>query len=207
MKLYYSRGACSLGVRITINELGIECEYESVNIKNKLTETEKDYLLINPKGAVPALLINNKEILTENVAIQIYLAEKFNGTKLLPKTDDMKRYRVFEWLSFISTDIHKSFGGLFNPNIKDDIKETVFKPILKNKLSLVERHLMKQKYLVGDDFTLADSYMFVMLSWLKGVKLDVHHWPTVSKYFDELKKRPSVIKSLQQEGLIDTAKA
>lgn len=199
MKLFYSSGACSLSVRITLHELDVKCDFESVNLKNKQTQSEKDFLLINPKGAVPTLVLDNNEVLTENVAIQIYLAEKYNGSKLLP-LDNMKRYRVIEWLSFIASDLHKTCGSLFNPNLPEDIKNSVFKPPLKQKLSYIERHLLKNKYLVDDQFSLADSYLFVILSWLTIFKMDIHHWPTVAKYFAELKKRPSVIQALQEEN-------
>lgn len=202
MKLFYSRGACSLSVRITLYELDVKCDFESVNLKTKQTESEKDFLLTNPKGAVPTLVLDNKEILTENVAILIYLAEKYNGSKLFPQ-ENMKHYRVIEWLSFIASDLHKTCGSLFNPNLSEDIKSSVFKPQLKQKLSYIERHLSKNKYLVDDQFSLADSYLFVILSWLKSFKLDINHWPTVAKYHAELKKRPSIIQALQEEGLVN----
>jgi len=201
MKLFYSNGACSLAVRITLHELDVKCDFESVNLKSKQTKSEKDFFLINPKGAVPTLVLDNNDILTENIAIQIYLAEKYNGSKLFPH-ENMKRYRVIEWLGFIASDLHKTCGNLFNPNLPENLKNSVFKPLLKQKLSYIERHLSKNKYLVDDQFSLADSYLFVILSWLKIFKIDIHFWPTVAKYFLELKKRPSIIQALQEEGLI-----
>src|SRR5688572_12009519 len=113
MKLYYSKGACSLAVRIILHEIGAACEFEAVDLATKKTETGMDFLKINPKGAVPTLILDDKAILTENAVIQQYLAEKYHATQLLPPLGDMKRYRVLEWLNFISTDLHKSCGPLF----------------------------------------------------------------------------------------------
>ena len=138
MKLYYSRGACSLTVRIIINELAIPCDYEAVNLKTKKTENDEDYFKINPKGAVPALELANQEILTENAAILQYLADEFKATSLLPPMGNFKRYRVLEWLSFVSSDVHKLFGPLFNPLVSQESKDDIFIPALKKKFKFVD---------------------------------------------------------------------
>lgn len=201
MKLYYSKGACSLAVRIVINEIGAPCEFESVDLHSKKTETGQDFLKINPKGEVPTLALDNGEILTENAVIQQYLADKYKATQVLPPLDNFQRYRVLEWLNFVSTDLHKGFGPLFNPDLPEDIKEKFVKPVLKKKLQWVDQHLSKNKYLLGDQFTLADGYLFVMLLWVLHFKMDLDKYINLSRYFSELKKRKSITQSLEQEKL------
>lgn len=201
MKLYYSKGACSLAVRITINELGLNCEYESVDLKTKKTEAEADYLTINPKGEVPALLLDNGEILTENAVIHQYLADTFAATELLPPVGDLKRYRVLEWLNFVSSDVHKSFGPLFNPAIPEQLKEEIFKPQVKKYLSVVNKRLADCTFLAEEHFTIADAYMFVMILWTTKFKMDTSDLNELNNYFLQLKNRPSIIKSLSEEKL------
>ncbi len=200
MKLYFSKGACSLAVRILVNELQIPCEYEMVNLKTKKTESGADYYQINPKGAVPALQLDNQSVLTENAAIQIYLAETHHAEKLLPALGN-NRYRVLEWLTFVATDMHKGCSPFFNSMVPDDIKEKVFQPIMKNKFNYLEQHLAKNKYLVGDHLTLPDIYLFVILTWMPGLKLDLAQYPTLTRYFQQIKTHDSVSKSLKEEGL------
>lgn len=201
MKLYYSKGACSLAVRIIIHEIGIACDYEAVNLQTKQTEKGNDYLKINPKGAVPALLLDSNEILTENAIIQQYLANKYQATQLLPPPGDLKRYRVLEWLNYISTDLHKGCGPLFNANVPETIKEEIFRPLLKKKLILVEKQLQQRAYLMGEQFTLPDSYLLVILRWLAHLKVDIADCPNLIRYFAHLKKRPSVQQALKEEGI------
>ncbi len=201
MKLYYSKGACSLVVRIIIHELGLACTFEAVNLKTKETETGADFLQINPKGAVPALMINEKEVLTENTVIQQYLAEKNTAHQLLPAVGDLQRYRVLEWLNFVSTDLHKNCSPLFNPKIPDNFKEDVFKPVVKSKLTYVNQVLQQQHYLAGEHFTLPDAYLFVVLRWLPGLKINLAEFANLQRFFDNLKQRKSVVQALQEEGL------
>lgn len=200
MKLYYSKGACSLAERIIINELGLACEYEAVNLKTKQTESGQDYWTINPKGAVPFLVIDEHKALSENAVILQYLAESHKAYTLLPEASDFKRYHVLEWLNFVATDIHKGAGINFNPLIPSAVKEQVLIPAFKNKLNFVEKHLTTHAYLAGEHFTLPDAYFFVMLSWLPKLKLDIHEWSAIASYYAKLKLRPSIAKSLLDEG-------
>jgi len=202
MKLYYSKGACSLAVRILINELNIPCEFESVNLVVKKTERGEDFLTINPKGAVPVLVLDNNEVLTENAAIQQYIADKYKAFELFPPVGDFNRYRVIEWLNFISTDLHKGCSPLFNPEIPDNIKDTIFKKSLKGKLKFVDAHLTNNKYLMGDNFSLADGYLFVILRWLTYFQINLTEWPQLSLYHDLLETRHSIVRSLREEGLM-----
>lgn len=200
MKLYYSKGACSLGIRIILHELGIATDFESVDLKTKITEKGENFLTINPKGAVPVLVLDNKLILTENTAIEQYLADS-HPSSLLPPLSDFKRYQVLEWLSFISTDLHKGCGPLFNPTISQQLKDEIFKPILENKFILVDLYLKGKKYLMNEVFTLPDAYLFVVLRWQKYLGIDIKKWSELSRYFSEMKQRPSVAKALAEERL------
>lgn len=200
MKLYYKTGACSLTVRIILNELGLPFEAEEVDFKTKKTQQGDDYLKINPKGSVPALKMNDHEILTENIAIIQYLAEANHNTNLLPPTDHPNRPRVLEWLSFLCSDLHKSCSPIFNPALPDELKATIFRPILKNKLAYIEQHLSKNEYLVGHTFTLPDAYLFVILRWMPSLQINLQDYPKVSKFFEKLQQHPSIAKSLAQEA-------
>lgn len=201
MKLYYFKGACSLGVRILIHELNISMEFEAIDPKTKQTETGADYLKINAKGAVPALLLDNKDVLTENAVIQQYLADTHHATHLLPPIGDVRRYHVLEWLNFIGTDLHKTCAPLFNPKLPQTIKDEFFKPLLENKLHFVNQHLHQNKYICDSEFTIADCYLFVILLWLPNFKMEITEWPHLARYFDDMQKRPAVILSLKEEGL------
>lgn len=202
MKLYYSKGSCSLAVRIVINEIGLSSEYESVNLKTKQTETGADFLKVNPKGAVPTLITNDGLILTENAVIQQYLADHADSDFLLPKIGENDRYQVLEWLNFVATDMHKGAGILFNANLSPQIKEDIFIPLLKKKLDFINQHLIHKKYLLGEKFTLPDAYLFVVLSWLAYFNIALNEWPHIERYVNELKQRDAIQKSLKEEGLI-----
>lgn len=130
MKLFYSKGACSLGIRILINELGLACEFESVNLGTKKTEKGEDFTQINPKGYVPALKTDQGHLLTENIVIQQYLADTHQDANLLPKVGDFRRYQTLEWSAYISTELHKGFSPLFNNSLDSSVKEQFFKPTL-----------------------------------------------------------------------------
>lgn len=202
MKLYYSRGACSLAARIIINELDLKCEYESVDMKTKKTETGKDFNQINAKSYVPALLVGN-ELLTENINIQVYLAEKYPQSGLLPAPGDFSRYRVLEWLCYISTELHKSFGAIFNQSIDQSLKNEIFVPMIQKKLRWVDECIAENKFIMGGRFTLPDAYLMVILLWAQkmlpnGIKDCAH----LIRYFKDMKEYPSVAKSLQEEGLL-----
>lgn len=202
VKLYYSKGACSLAPRITLNELGVPFDQVSVNLKTKETEKGEDYLKINPKGSVPAIQLDDGSVLTENTALHQFLAEKHHANALLPPPGEMKRYRILEWLSHISTDLHKSFGAFFNPEIPADLKEKIFKPLLMKKLKLVETHLKNNTYLMGNDYTLPDAYLYVITRWFPLVKLDTNEFPNLMRFSKKMEERPAVKKALVDEGFI-----
>lgn len=200
MKLYYANSVCSLAVRIVLHEIKIPCEFEAVNLKSKQLQNGEDYLRINPKGAVPALVLDNQEILTENAVILQYLADTYHSNLLVP-IPDFKRYRTLEWLNFISMDLHRYCSPLFWSKVPDEIKQKLYWPIFNAKLAVVETHLQNNVYLMGNDFSIADGYLLVILVWLAKLNVDMRTWPNLVRYFETLKKRPSVILAMKEEEL------
>ncbi|MBA2655602.1 MAG: glutathione transferase GstA [Tatlockia sp.] len=201
MKLFYTKGACSLAVRIIINEIGIDCAYEAVDLKTKKTADSKDFLAINPKGAVPALELDSKQIITENLVIQQYLVDEFKATNLCPPLGNLKRYTVLSWSNYVSSEVHKSFANLFNPLITKEMDEQIFIPMILKKFKYLNTELGKHAYLVEDQFTMPDAYLFVMLLWAKNMNLDLGNLTHLKVYFAELVQRASIKKSLQEEGI------
>ncbi|STX43093.1 glutathione S-transferase [Legionella donaldsonii] len=200
MKLFFARGACSLVVRIIINEIGLKCDYVSVDLKTKKTEDNKDYLAINPKGAVPALQLDNGEIITENLVIQQYLVDEHKANNLCPPIGDINRYKILSWSNYITTELHKSFGALFNPAITQELKDKIYIPAIKQKLEFIDKRLSQHRYLAGNHFTLPDAYLFVMLTWSTNFKIDLTKYSHLPRYFEELHSRESIMKSLKEEG-------
>ncbi len=203
MKLYYTNGACSLVVRIIINEIGTASDFEKVDLRTKKTEKNADFLVINPKGSVPALEIDDQEILTENAVILQYLADNYKAVNLLPPLGDFRRYRVLEMLNFITTELHKSFTLLFNPLIPQEEKNSVIIPLIKKKFSYLDQKLQKTgPYLLGEKMSLPDPYLFVMLLWAHNFQISFSEFLALSRFFEDMKVKKSVKKSLDEEGLI-----
>lgn len=199
MKLYYTPSACSLVVRIILNELNLPFNEESVDLKTKKTEKGTDYLTINSKGAVPALELDTGEVLTENQVILQYLADMTPGQKILASVKDIKRYRTLEWLNYISTELHKGFGPLFNPGVPQEVISQQFIPKLKERFAFLDKHLAENTYIMGDKFSLPDAYLFVMTRWANNFKIDLSNLSHLNKWIELIKMHPSVVKSLQQE--------
>ena len=201
MKLYYSPGACSLSPHIVLAESGLAFDLEKVNLAAKKTEHGADYWKINPKGYVPTLELDNGQLLTEGPAIVQYLADLVPQKKLAAPAGTLERYRLQEWLNFISTELHKSFSPLFNPKAPDDWKSMV-RELLNRRLEIVARQLEGRSYLMGEDFTVADAYLYTVLSWTKHVKLDLSSMPMLTSYMDRVATRPAVHATLVAEKLI-----
>lgn len=201
MKLYYSPGACSLAVRIIINELGLPAEFEKVDLRSKKTETGADFLAVNIKGAVPTIALDDGSTLTENTVILQYLADSSKAYALLPAVGDFARYRVLIWVNYITTELHKTFGLLFNPNMPQNVKDEIVVPLILDKFRYVDNHLKKSSYLSGDTFSLPDAYLFVILRWAHYFKIDLTEYTALVSYFKELSKRPSIEKSLKEESI------
>jgi glutathione S-transferase len=190
MKLYYSPGACSLSPHIVLEE-GI-FRYE----------TERVDLTSNSNGYVPALLLDDGQVLTEGPAIVQYLADHAPETRLAPPVDSMERYRLMEWLNFISTELHKSFGTLFNPQAPEAWKDLV-KTQLARRFDYVNSRLDGKVWLMGDDFTVVDAYLFTVLGWGNYVGVDLAPWPNLIAYQGRVAARPAVQAALKAEGLIE----
>jgi glutathione S-transferase len=166
--LYYAPGACSLANVIILNELAIPYELEMVDLVSKITRSGDNYLLINPKGSVPALLTRDDTLLTETLVIQQYLAEEFKADNLLLQNDKVSRYKILTWMSYCTADLHKGCASpLYNQTLPHSIKQNFYEPMLMKKLQYINQHLKARLYLVGSDFKLADANIFVILSWLQ----------------------------------------
>jgi glutathione S-transferase len=200
MKLYYSPGACSLSPHIVLNEGGFSFEKEKVDLATKKTESGGDYTAINPNGYVPALVLKDGEVLTEGSAIIQYLADRVPEKKLAPPADTMERYRLQEWLNFISTELHKSFVPLFNPKAPEEWKKQM-KELLARRFNYVSKKLDGKQYLMGDTFTSADAYLFTVLGWGQWVAVDLSPWPVLTSYLGRVAARPAVHATLKAEGL------
>ena len=201
MKLYYSPGACSQAPHILMHEIGIDHDARRVDLKAKTIEDGSSYLEVNPKGAVPALQLDNGEVLTENAVILQYLGDRAGSTDALPSLGHFSRYRVLELVNFITTELHKRFGMLFNPDLDDAAKQVVTRDIGK-KLDYLEQQLGDRPFLMGDELTLPDPYLFVITGWTeKFIGLD--RWPNLAAFRERMLKRPSVRNVLQFEGLLE----
>lgn len=201
MKLYYTPGACSLSPHIVLREAGLKFDLEKVDLATKLTETGANFRETNPNGYVPVLVLDNGERLTEGVAIVLYLADQVPEKNLSAPSRTMERYRLIQTLTHISTELHKGFGPLFNPKVPAEWA-TVVKETLAGRLSNLEADLGAKPYLMGEQFTVADAYLFVVLSWGAYVGVDIKRWPGLAAYSGRIAGRPSVQAALKAEGLI-----
>ncbi len=205
MKLYYSPGACSLSPHIVAREAGIELALEEVDTRTKRTVTGRDFLEINPKGYVPALELDNGEVLTEGPVIAQYLADLKPDTGLAPANGTSQRYRLQEVLGYINSEIHKSYSPLFNPAAPPDVREER-KAYLRKRYALLDRKLAQQTWLFGDQFTVADAYLFTVTNWAKSVDLDLSEFEAMNAFQQHVAARPAVQAALQAEGLQQATK-
>jgi glutathione S-transferase len=201
MKLYYAPGACSLSPHIVARELGLPVQLQKVNNKEKTVEGGGDYWQVNGKGYVPALELDNGEVLTEGPAIVQYLADRKPESGLAPKAGSLERYRVQEWLNFITSEIHKQFSPLFRPNTPEEYK-AICKENLAKSFAWLDQQLAGKDYLTGQGFTVADAYLFTVLRWTVPMKIDLSPWPNLAAYLRRVGKRPKVMEAMQEEGLL-----
>jgi glutathione S-transferase len=205
MKLYYSAGACSQAPHILLHEIGLEHDAARVDLKTKTLEDGSDYLKVNPKGAVPALELNSGEVLTENAVILQYLGDRASWPEVLPPLGDFRRYRVLEMVNFITTELHKRFGFLFNPEASDEMKQLVIRDLSK-KLSYVDQQLSDGPFLFGEDLTLPDAYLFVITGWAEKM-IGLDQWPNLAAFRERMLRRPAVRQVMQFEGLLEEVTA
>jgi glutathione S-transferase len=191
MKLYFAPGACSLSPHIALAESGLAFDSEKVDLRTKTTKSGKDYRDINPKGSVPALQLDNGEVLTEGPAIVQYIADQKPEAKLAPPAGTLERYRLQEWLNFISSELHKAFSPLFKPDTPEETKTSSIAAI-RAKLDHIAEALGDRPYLLGDAFSVADGYLFTILGWGKVGGIDIGDWVAIKAYYDRIAARPAV---------------
>lgn len=204
LTLYYSPGACSLSPHIALCESGLPFKLVKVDLGSKKMEDGGDFLAINPKGYVPLLQLDDGQFLSEGPAIVQFIADKVPDKRLAPAPGTMERYRLVEWMNYISTELHKGFSPLFNPKAPDEWKGMV-KEQLAARFQYVSEQLGDKPYLMGDTFTVADGYLFTMMGWGGHVGFDTSRWPNLTLFRERMAARPAVHQALVEEGLIKLA--
>jgi glutathione S-transferase len=200
MKLYYSPGACSLSPHIVARELGLDIALDRIDLKNRQTAGGDDYMQINPKGYVPALHLEDGTVLTEGTAIVQYLADHHGGGALAPANGTLARARLQEMLGYISTELHKTYSPLFAPTTPDAVREER-KAYLRKRYGLIEKTLAAQPFLLGNEFSVADAYLFTVTNWAAPVDLDLSTFPNLQAFQQRVAQRPAVQAALVAEGL------
>jgi len=202
MKLFYSSGACSLSPHIALREAGIPFTLEKVDLKAKTLESGDDFNGVNGKGYVPALELDNGQVLTEGPVIVQYIADLKPSAGIAPAAGTMERYRLQEWLNFITSELHKPMGSMFNPAQTPEWKAAV-QATLAKRLDWLSGKLESRPYLMGETFSVADGYLFTVLSWSKHVGYDLGKWPVIEQYLGRVAARPKVLEALKAEGLVN----
>ena len=204
MKLYYSPGACSLSPHIALLEAGLPYDLVKVDLRAKKLENGDDFLKVNPKGQVPVLGLDNGELLTEGPVIVQMIADTATAKNLAPARDSAERYKLQEWLNFITTELHKNFSPMFSPMLTDEVK-AFFKDRVLTKFKYIDSQLAGRDYLMGKQFTVADGYLFTMLAWAERMNIDLSALPNLLAYKARVGARPKVQEALTKEGLMKAA--
>lgn len=200
MKLFYKPGACSLASHISLRESGKDFTLDSVDLMKKKLENGDDYFAINPKGQVPALLLDDNSLLTEGVAIMQFIADSVPDRQLLAPVGSIARYHTLEWLNYVATELHKGFTPLFRPDTPEDYKPTA-RAQLEKKMQYVDDSLKSGEWLSGTRFTIADAYLFTVLRWAYAVKLNMDGFKNIEAYMKRVAARPAVAAAMAAEGL------
>src|SRR3970282_536085 len=201
MKLYYYPGACSMAVHIALREAGIPFDLDKVDLAKKRAESGEDYAKVNPKGYVPALRLDDGQILTEVAVLLQYVADLKPASGLAPNAGTIERYRLMEWLNFISSEVHKTLSALFNPKITPEWKDNQV-ALFGRRCDFLVQQLGGKPLLTGDKFTIADAYLFTILGWAHLFKLDMGKWPALQSYAARIAARPAVKEAMKTEGLL-----
>lgn len=201
MKLYYSPGACSLASHIALCETGLPFEAVKVEGRGQKTAGGEEYARVTPKNYVPALRLDDGEVLTEGTAILPYIGDLASASGLAPASGTMARYRLHEWLGYINSEVHKNFSPFFVPGITDEQKATA-RNNLGKRFDFVQQSLEGREHLLGGGFTVADAYLFTVLGWCRIVGIDLGQWPTLQAYHKRIAQRPAVQAAMRAEGLI-----
>ena len=203
MKLHYKPGACSMASHIILNELGTSFELDKTDTAAGKTEAGEDFRKISPNGYVPALVIDGGEIITENPAVLQYLADQAPDAGLAPPNGTLERARLQEALNFVSSELHKSFGPFFSGAELDDEARQRAETGVGRRVAHIERSLADGRaYLLGDTFSVADAYAFVVLNWAGFVGVSLDAWPETQAYVARIAARPATVKAMVTEGLI-----
>jgi glutathione S-transferase len=201
MKLYYAPGACSLAPHIALCEAGLPHQLEKVDLAAKRTEGGADYAAINPKGYVPALALDDGQVLTEVSAVVQYVADQAPGSGLAPPPGTPERYKLLEWLGFVATELHKGFAPLWRPDTPDAYKPVVRDGLAK-RFGYLDGQLVDRDHLMDSGFTVADAYCFTVLNWTNFHGIDLAPFPNVGAYVGRVAARPKVQQAMREEGLI-----
>lgn len=201
MKLFLKPGSCSLASHIVLEEIGRPYETEAVDLAKKVTASGADFWAINPKGYVPALLLDDGDLLTEGPAILQYLADQATELNLAPANGSKARYLLQSWLTFIGTEIHKNFSPFFNPAATPEMKDLA-RANLQRRLAYVDDQLSGHDFLLDNTYSVADAYLFTVLGWAKYIKLDLSAWPNLTGFQARMASRPAVQRAMKAEGLI-----
>jgi len=200
MKLFTRPGTCSLASNISLREAGIAFEVVKVSRHTGKTSEGVDFTDINSKGYVPALQLDSGEVLTENAALLQYISDLNPAAKLAPPVGTIARYRVNEWLAYINSEIHKSYSPLFYPDAPEAMKDYA-RANLTKRVGWLAEHLGSKPFLTGEQFTVADAYLFVVLGWSGHVNFDLTRWPNLVAFQERVRARPHVVEALEAEGL------
>jgi glutathione S-transferase len=204
MKLYYAPGACSLSPHIALLEAGLPYDLVKVDLRAKKLENGDDFLKVNPKGQVPALALDNGELVTEGPVIVQMIADTVPAKNLAPARDSAERYKLLEWLNYITGELHKNFSPMFNPSIPDEVKN-VFRDRIMGKFKYIDAQLAGRDYLMGKQFSVADGYLYTMLRWADGHKFDLSGLKNLMAFKERVGARPKVQEALTKEGLMKAA--
>jgi glutathione S-transferase len=202
MKLYFSPGACSLSPHIVLHEAGLATDYQQVDTLTKAMLGGGDLRSINPKGTVPTLLLDDGAVLTEGAVIVQYLADLAPQAGLAPPHAGLERYRLQEWLNYIASELHPTFGQMFSPTATDASRQRQ-RELLVPKFDLLERSLAGKAFLMGEAFSVADAYLVTILNWSIPMAIDLAPWPAVKAYHGRMLQRPAVRAAMREEGLIE----
>ena len=201
MKLYYAPGACSLSPHIALLEAGLPFTAIKVSTKTHQIEGGGDFYAVNPKGYVPVLELDDGTRLTEGPAIVQYIADQAPAAKLAPANGTIERYKLQEWLNFITSELHKQFSPLFDSTTPDEVK-TKQREKLAKRYDWIAQQLGDKEYLTGSTFTVADTYLFTVTNWTKSTGVDMARWPVLQNYMKRVAERPRVQEAMNAEGLI-----
>ena len=200
MKLYHLAGSCSLASHISLIESGVKFEHYAVDRATKKTADGKDFTAFNSKGYVPALLLDDGTLITENVAVLSYIAGLDASRKLGPAPGTLGFYKLVEWLAYVNSEVHKNLSPLFRPNTSEDMK-TIQRELVGQRLGFIERTLGNKPYLTGGTFTAADAYLYVTLSWRERVNVSIAQLPMLTAFFERVRARPAVQQARKEQGL------